>query len=247
MDLDNPLSDAADPQLSVRALVFPAEDGEGVEPTLEALERQTVQPDEVVEIRHAAGFEDAIYGALGGGTEWLWLLDGSVAPQPEALELLLGALGAVDALPAPVLLASKVVTPDGALDPRALPVPHVFDPDLVVAVFDRRLLPVRLARRGSLLVNRRGFERCSLPRTGSVFFGDDLVWAARLLKPEPGLLVPTSVAVRRPMSDRAAERWRRASVAAGLRLLLSDGLNPGEKPWFAGRLAEELLAVLRPR
>ena len=58
--------------------------------------------------------------------------------------------------------------------------PHVFDPDLVVAVFAGRLLPVRLARRGSLLVNRRGFERCGLPRT--VFFGDDLVWTARLLK-----------------------------------------------------------------
>lgn len=226
--------------------MLPAEDGEGVEPTLEALERQTHSPDEVVVVRHAAGFEDAIRGALRGGTEWIWLLDGSVAPAPEALERLLDAPGAVDALPAPVLLASKVLSPDGSLDPGSVPVPYVSDPDLVVAVFDRRLLPIRLARRGSLLVNRSGFERDGLPRTGSVFFGDDLVWTARLLKPEPGLLVPASIAVRRPASHRAAERRRRASVGAGLRLLLSDGLGAVEKPWFAGRLAEELIAVLRP-
>ncbi len=196
-------------------------------------------------VRHAAGFEEAVHGALRADTEWLWLLDGSVVPEPEALEHLIGAVGALDALPAPVLLASKVLTPDGSLDPRSLPVPQVFDPDLVVAVFDRRLVPVRLARRGSLLVNRRGFEAFRLPRTGSVFFGDDLVWTARLLRSEPGLLVPRSVAVRRPASGRAAARDRRASVTDGLRLLLSDGLTLGEKPWFAGRLAEELAAALR--
>ena len=227
--------------------MLPAEDGEGTQATREALGQQTRPPDEAVLVRHAAGFEYAIHRALEDETEWLWLLDGSVVPEPAALESMLGAVGAVEALPDPVLLASKVVTLDGLLDERSLPVPHVFDPDLVVAVFDRRLLPVRLARRGSLLVNRRGFARNGLPRTGSVFFGDDLVWTARLLKREPGLLVPASVAVRRPTSDRAAGRSRRASVSAGLRLLLSDGLNPGEKPWFAGRLGEELLAVLRSR
>jgi len=78
--------------------VFPATYGQGVEPTLEPLERQNLPPDEVVVIRHAAGYEDAIYRALESQTEWLWLLDGSVVPRPEALERLLGALGAVDAL-----------------------------------------------------------------------------------------------------------------------------------------------------
>jgi hypothetical protein len=214
---------------------------------LESVGRQTRAPDEVFAIRHVAGFQDAIYNGLDGGTEWFWLLDSSVTPEPAALESLLGALERVDLLPAPLLLASKVVTPEGSLDPFSLPVPQVFDPDVVVAVFDERLLPVRLARRGSLLVNRRALEKLGLPRVGSIFFGEDLVWSARVLKDKPGLFVPASVAVRRPMSDRAAAKRRRTSVAETVRLLLSDGLRPGEKTWFGGRLGEELLALMGAR
>ena len=213
--------------------------------SLAAVDEQTRPPGEVVAVRHVAGFQDAVYNGLEAGTEWFWLLDGSVTPQPAALEGLLAALGRVELLPEPLLLMSKVVTPEGSLDPFSLPIPQVLDPDVVVAVFDERLLPVRVARRGSLLVNRRGLERIGLPRLSSIFFGEDLVWSARLLKEQPGVFAPASVAVRQPMSDRAAAKRRRASVAEGVRLLLSDGLHPGEKPWFGGRLAEDLLALMR--
>jgi hypothetical protein len=225
--------------------VLPPEGGGSVEPTVTALDRQSRQPDECAVVQHAAGFEDALGGALHAGVEWLWLLDGSVVPEPHALESLLGALDRVDLIAAPVILASKVVMPDGALDPRSLPVPHVHEPDRVVAAFEQRLLAVRLVRRGSVLVHRRGIEREGLPRTGSVFFGDDLVWTGRLLRDEPGLLVPASVVVRRPPSERSVKRGKRTSVAAGLRLLTSDALAPGEKPWFGGRLGEEMLGMLR--
>ena len=55
--------------------------------------------------------EDPIRAA---GAEWLWLRDGSAVPAADALERLLDALEHLDGLPAPVLLASRVVGPDGA-------------------------------------------------------------------------------------------------------------------------------------
>ena len=232
---------------SVRAVVVPAGTHGTPTETLAALERQARQPDEVVFAPHVAGFQDAVANALERDVEWVWLLDGSVVPEPRALEALLGAVGRVELLPKPVLLTSKVVAPSGEPDPQSLPVPHIADPDLIFSAFDRRALAIRVARRGSLLVHRSGFERCGLPNLGFVFFSDDLVWTARLLKPAPGLLVPDSVVVRRPASERMRSRQRRASILSGGRLFLSNGLKTDEKPWFGGRLAEELLALTRPR
>ena len=230
---------------SVRAVVVPAGVGGAPSETLAALELQTRKPDEVAMAPHVAGFQGAIRGALDRGIDWVWLLDGTVVPEPRALEALLEAIGRVDLLPNPVLLTSKVIAADGSPDSRSLPVPHIADPDLDFSAFDSRVLAVRVVRRGSLLVHRRGIERCGLPNLGFVFFGDDLVWTARLLRPEPGLLVPSSVVVRRPPSERADARRRRASVLSGARLLLSDGLELAEKPWFGGRLVEELLTLVR--
>ena len=217
-----------------------------LEETVAAARAQSAAPDDVMAVRHVSAFQHAVWRGLDADTEWFWLLDGSVVPEPNALESLLAAVGRVDELPAPVLLSSKVVTPDGTPDPTALPVPHVYEPDVVVAVFDARLMPIRLARRGSLLVHRRAVEEFGLPRVSTIFFGEDLVWIARVLKPGPGLFVPASVVVRRAAGDTALARRRRETVAEELRLLASDGLKLGEKPWFAGRVAEDLLAAIRP-
>lgn len=230
---------------SVRALVLPAEHRVVPPETLERVEGQTRRPDEVVAVRHVAALLDAVSSTLEDGMDWLWFLDGSALPEPDALEHLVGAIGRLELLPEPAVLTSRILLPGGSLDPDSLPVPHIFNPDLIFAAFDQRLLPVRVVRRGSMLVHRRGIERCGLPNLGFVFFGDDLVWNARLLRPQPGLLVPGSVVVRTPASPRIAARRRRASILSGGRLLLSDGLLGGEKPWFAGRLAEETVGVLR--
>ncbi len=184
--------------------------------TVEALERQTRTPDEL-----------AVAGRGLPAAEWFWLLDGMAVPEPTALGRLLEALDRLGPLPSPVLLASKVVTPDGSPEHGSVPVPRVKDPDLTAAAFEQRLLPIRVARRGSLLVHRRGVEERGLPR-------DDLRWSARLLKRELGLLVPWSVAVRPP-------RPPRRELLGWLALLLSDALETGEKPWFAFRLAEDAL------
>jgi hypothetical protein len=156
-----------------------------------------------------------------------------VTPQPEALERLLAAVERLNELPAPVLLASNVVTPGGSPDPGSLPVPEVLDPDLGAAACARRLLSIRVARPGSLLVHRRGLERLGLPTAGR-----EVEWTARLIKRGPGLLVPDSIAVRRPPT-------RRPDLAGLLRLVLSDALERREKPWFCFHLAEQALAAAR--
>jgi hypothetical protein len=194
---------------------------------LAGLERQRRAPDAV-----------APAGSWGGDErcEWLWLLDGSAVPEPGALEALLGALEGLDApLPEPVLLASKVVGPDGSPHPAGVPVPAVSG-DLAVAAVRRRLLAIRAARPGSLLVHRGGVERCGPPPGG----GDDLVWSARVLRKRFGALVPGSVAVRAAPGEPGG-----VSARGWLQLLLGDALTPREKPWFTFRLAEDAWAEAR--
>jgi hypothetical protein len=193
---------------------------DGGQGALEAIGGQTRAPDELV-----TGAD------LDLQADWFWLVDGSTAPEPTALERLLEALEPLGSLTPPVLLASKIVTPDGSPDPGSLPIPQILDPDLAVAACERHLLSIRVARRGSLLVHRGG-----LPRDGS---DRDLEWTARLLRDAHGFLVPQSVAVRTSV--------RRSEAAPLLRLVLSDALAPREKPWFAGRLAETALAALTGR
>ena len=186
--------------------------------------------------------EDAAGPLLPGATDWVWLVDDSVLPTPDALERLLAAvepLGTPDGLIGPILLASKVVTETGALDPGSLPVAEVGRFDLVVAAYERRLVALRLARRGSLLIHRRAFAGASAAAPSVL--DPDLTWTARLLRRELGLLVPGSVVVR---IDGAGRAW---TPAASFRLLTGDALAPREKPRFAFRLAEEGVAAARAR
>ncbi len=180
----------------------------------------------------------ALRPALEGGAQWLWLLDAGVVPDPRALEHLLAATAAADGLPAPVLVTSRVLTPDGSLDPSSQPVAEVGRSDLVVAAVGRHLLAVRVARRGSLLVHRRAFQQG--PATaGHSRLEDDLAWTAGLLRDELGLMAPASVAVR------ARRGQSRAELARWWRLLAAGALAPRERPWFAFRLAELALASAR--
>jgi hypothetical protein len=211
----------------VRAVALPALDGRSPDPTVAALERQTRRPSEV-------GVGLVPTGGLGPA--WIWLVDGAAVPEADALERLLEATRATSA----VIFAGKVVLPDGALDPLALPVPAVTEPEVTLGAFERGLLAIRAARRGSLLVRAGALDP---PAVRSA--RDDLLWTARLLLRERGFLVPASVAVRAPGPPAAERRRARAGLADWLRLVISNGLEPAEKPWFAFRLAEEALAAAR--
>ena len=165
--------------------------------------------------------------------DWVWLRDKSVEPAPDALDQLLAALDRLGPLPKPVLLASKVVGPDGLPDPGSLPLTRVVDIELGAAAFERRLMPVRTVRQGSLLVERSALAGAGDPGD------DDLAWSARLLKHDLGLLVPASVVVRPEPQPPHPD------LAGRLRLLASDALTGGEKPRFALRLAEDAVAARR--
>jgi hypothetical protein len=215
-------------------VIVPAE-GASVAPTLAALERQTCAPRRIVVVKSPAEFDDAIRTASECDPSWVWLLDSGMAPEPRALERLLAA--AESGNPPPVLLVSKVLTPAGTLDPLSLPVPEVHRGDRVLAALERRAVPLRVARRGSMLVRHQAVQEGDARRA----LGRDLEWTARLLRREPGQLVPLSVAVR---AD-AGGRPQRARIAATLRLL--HALEPRERLWFAVYLSELALASRRGR
>ncbi len=148
------------------------------------------------------------------------MVDPGVEPRPDARDRLLEA---ADDPSGPVLLASKVVTPGGASDPGSLPIPETLDPDLDADVCSRGLLAIRVARPGAVLVRRD----LAPPPSGPRGF---LAWSAGVLRHGPGLLVPSSVAVRHsPVRGELLE--------LGL-LVAGRSLSAREKPWFAFHLLE---------
>jgi len=222
----------------VCAVIASAEETSRAASVLEAVRGQTLRPRDQVVVPRRGGL-----AALRADSPWLWLLDGSVLPEPPALERLLQVLDDPGPLPAPVLLASKIVTPAGAFDRSSLPVAQVMDRDVAIAAFERRVVSLRLVRGGSLLVNR---EWVSVPGHPSLDpFADDLEWAARILWRGPGMLVPGSVAVRLPVDARAAHRRARRQLVERAKLLRTDAIDPTDKPWFALTVLEDGLEHLR--
>jgi hypothetical protein len=211
------------------AVIVPA--GGSVATTAEAVERQTRAPSRVIAVDTTASLDGAVREALGAEPSWVWVLDGGVLPEPQALERLLAA---AEDTPSAALLVSKVITPDGALDRASLPVPEVHRGDVVVDALTRRAVPLRIARRGSMLVGgeaARQLDADTIER--------DLEWTARVLKRGRGLLVPESVAIRTSSGDPPG----RSEVSASLRALAA--LEPRERLWFAVYFGQRALARRR--
>ena len=216
-----------------------------IAPPAADLAGQTRPPDDVVVNAGAArGMADALSTAIAThDPTWLWLLDDGVVPAPEALERLLEPLGNAGELENPVLLSSLVVGPDGRLDAQRLPWPRLLARELAMAGAERHLAALRAACYGSLLVHRRGIERHGVPRADFVGEGEDLEWSGRILRDEPGYLVPGSVATREhntPLDLRTFTRNR-------VRILRGDGWRGQERAWFAFLLAQDVAQRLAAR
>lgn len=188
---------------------------------------------------------DELRSAISSDEQWIWLVAPGVEPAPDALDRLLEAASSPD-LPAPVLLSSKVVGPHGLPVRAALPIPQVMDPDLATATAARRLLSIRVARWGSLLVRRDAAAAVPAPDSSLAPF-EDLVWTARLLRDGPGYLVPSSVAVAAsdPLGALPAGERNARELRARAAMLRGDALEPREKAWFLFALAERGLRALR--
>jgi hypothetical protein len=185
--------------------------------------------------------------------EWLWLLDGSAVPRPDALRRLLAAADVAETLPAPapVLLASKVLAPGGSVDDGRVPwYRRGGETDLAMRAARLGLLPVRAGRASSLLVRRGAGAAVGPGRGGLAGPGAAMEWTARLLRDGMGYLAPTSV-----VEATSPAPWPAQSVGRGglddLRVAATMLAGPGwkrrEKLWLAAEAAGRAGAAVRAR
>jgi hypothetical protein len=179
--------------------------------------------------------------ALSGPADWLWLLECSTTPQPGALAELLAVGDATE--PSPVLLASKVLGPDGQLHPDGLPRHEVFEKERTIEAAAHHLVHLRAAVPGSVLVLRQALSGLSPLPTRAGSRAGMLGWSARLLRDRnrDGYLVPGSVAVRHsaPQGPDWDELRQRAATLAG------DAWTPSEKLWESFLLGAEAVRQLQ--
>lgn len=166
--------------------------------TAEALPREF--PDvRVLRLEHngggAGGFHAGMREAHARGFDWLWVMDDDTVATPDALAALLEGGAARGNGAPPAILASKVVWTDGTLHPKNLPFPRtdVDHREALVSAAGDGLLLIRSATFVSILVHRRAIDAHGLPRPHYFIWGDDGEFTARVLRDEPGYLVPGSL------------------------------------------------------
>jgi hypothetical protein len=188
-------------------------------------------PDAVV--RSTSVLSSGLAEALEAGPDWLWILDGTALPRPAALARLLERGGDHGDVPAPDALASAVLAADGSVATSHAPRFRRGETDLAMRAALVRMLPVRAARAGSLLVRADAARDAAPPPPGLDAPAAALAWTARILRRGAGYLVPASLADAVPAPERAAE----ADVKAVAVLLADGGFDLRERVWLAAEAA----------
>ena len=197
-----------------------------------AVAKQTRQPNQVVVVTDTLA--RALEEVRTREADWIWLLEGSVTPRPDALQSLLEVLDRIRGLPDPAVLAGVVRTPGGALDTSRLPWYRRGALDLALAAASARVLPIR-ATGGPALVSRAAFE-ADLPRdAGPPSPAAVLTLTAHLLRFRAGYLVPESeydapAVPPDPLSD----------PRTAARLVLSGAVVGGDRIRVVHELVERL-------
>ena len=143
---------------------------------------------------------------LGAGSDWIWVVDGSALPRPEALARLVDRAADPGDLPGPDLLSSAVLAADGSVAEQHAPWFRRGATDLALRAALVRLLPVRATGAGSLLVRADAVRAAAPPLADLDGRGAALEWTGRLLRRCAGYLVPASVAhAARPESGGAPD------------------------------------------
>jgi GT2 family glycosyltransferase len=140
----------------------------------------------------AGGFCRGIERAHAQGYDWLWLMDDDTIANGESLaNLLAGAARAPGG--APLLVSSQVRWKDERLHPMNIPVPRWRSRRDVADGVSGGLLALRYTTFVSVAVHRRAIDRFGLPLEHYFIWGDDVEFTARILRDEPGYLVPESI------------------------------------------------------
>lgn len=201
-----------------------------------ALAGQERPPAQV--LRHHGRLADALRLGVESGADWIWLLDGTVAPKPAALDELVGAMDRARGLPAPVILSGLVVDRLGRVGRAHASWYRRAPTEPVMEAAERRLVPIRAAC-PPLLVRRTALESEAGPRTGLPARGAVLEWTARLLRAGVGYWVPQSESIALDGTRNPA--WHPFTAAA---LMAGGALGTGDRVRFAAELVEGLASRL---
>jgi GT2 family glycosyltransferase len=140
----------------------------------------------------AGGFCRGIERAHAQGYDWLWLMDDDTIANGHSLaNLLAGAARAPGG--APLLVSSQVRWKDERLHPMNFPVPRWRSGRDLADGVSGGLLALRYTTFVSVAVHRRAIDRFGLPLEHYFIWGDDVEFTARILRDEPGYLVPESI------------------------------------------------------
>jgi rhamnopyranosyl-N-acetylglucosaminyl-diphospho-decaprenol beta-1,3/1,4-galactofuranosyltransferase len=196
----------------------------------------------------AGGFHAGLRRAHAGGFDWIWLMDDDTIPTATCLQALLDAADLLPGRP-PALLSSRVVWTDGQLHPMNQQGFERASTAAVVQAGELGLMPLRTATFVSLLVNRRAVDDHGLPLRRYFLWSDDIEYTARILREEPGYLVPASVSVHltdRPYTATSTSGDRfYFHVRNTLYMLRGPAWSRREKPSLAFGLAVTIVEYLR--
>lgn len=217
---------------------------EHVRATRDALAIAVPSPDHVLTPAPDDG-AGGLAAALATRADWVWLFDGVTVPAPGASAAFEVALERLVGLPAPLVLASKILDGRGALHPDAAPRHEIFEKDLTVGAVERGLVQLRAVPSGSLLIRREAFERFGSPRTDLSPSWAAFEFTARVLQAheDTGYLVPSSLAVR--MVPPRPPGRRGGAVRARARLLPGPAWNATERLWEGFLVAEGAVRGVR--
>lgn len=205
----------------------------------------------------SGGFHTGLTWAVEqGSAERYWLMDDDTEPTPTALQDLLDALPRTGSLPAPVILASKVLWTDGEVHRMNWPFPRWEPRGFAISACESELLPLRACTWVSMLVHRRAIEEHGAPNRHWFMWGDDIEWTARVLKRDVGYLVPQSVVYHKTKgnhnSTQSSDERFYFDVRNKLFMLRGDVWTPEERFWYAAMIVRTTLEYLafnrfRPR
>ncbi|MFZ0039917.1 MAG: glycosyltransferase family 2 protein, partial [Solirubrobacteraceae bacterium] len=196
----------------------------------------------------AGGFYEGLRRAHANGFDWIWLMDDDTIPTPTCLKELLDAAERVPGQD-PALLSSKAVWTDGRLHPMNYQGFERARTEAVVEASQLGLMPLRTATFVSLLVNRRAIDAHGLPLRRYFLWSDDIEYTARILRRDPGYLVPASVSVHKTSRPHTAisttgDRFY-YHVRNTVYMLRGTAWAPSEKPSVLFGLLVSVIEFLR--